>query len=284
MKTFIKHAPDEYSRTFKVLLLFLDVFAVVTAFYLLSLGLAETLANSSDLYTFGLAWLLLWISVSNFTGVYQARKQKKMYRMFGNTLKVALIHLPLAIGLAFILGVSNLTIELLLSLYGLHIAVSLLIKGTLLLIYQYLRNLESNRSTYVIVGFTPAGKNLYKFFNYERSAGYRFAGFFDDLNKHSLVIGEVAELKRYCLDNEVDEIFFALPYDREMIHEISGFADDNFIRFGVLQDIGACAVDTEDPIVYHDDMPVLPVKTRNNHQKPVKSYYKALSIIKSWNF
>lgn len=283
MKTFIRPKPDEYSKTFRILLLLLDVFAVTAAFYILSQVYPEALADSSKFYTFGLGWLLLWISVSIFASVYEVRQQKKLNRILSNTLKVAVIHLPFAGGIAYLFGITDLTLSLLLSIYGILIATELTIKGTLLLLYQYIRSRKSNKKTFVIAGFTPAGQDLYRYFTKEKSYSYHFAGFFDSHKTHPLVAGDMTELKKFCVREEVNEIFFALPYDKEMVRDLSAFADDNFIRFGVLQDIGSCEVETHDAVLYHDNLPVLPVRSRSSRENTGKSYHKALNIIKSWN-
>lgn len=282
---FISSKPDQYSKASKVLLLALDMSAAFFVFWQAKSILGNTFSfSTTDTYTFGLVWLLLWVTIGIFINGYEVDQHRTLNRIISNTFKIAFFHLPFAGGIAFLIGLNGLTFSDLVSLYGLFISMIILIKSTLLVIYRFIRNLEKNRNKAVIIGYTKAGINLYQYLVSERAFGYTFAGFFDKDKSNPLVQGDLRMLKKYCVRENIDEIFYALPYDNELIHDISSFADDNFIRFAILQDIGSKEFSASRSMVYDNGLSVFslrePKKTRSNQDRP---YQRALSIIKNVN-
>lgn len=282
---FLRYKPNQYSKAFNVLLLALDAFVAFVVFSQAVNILSYTfIFDTSDLYTFGLAWLLLWIIISIFSNGYEVDQHRRLMRTVRITFKIAFLHLPFAGGVAYLIGLKELTFADLASLYGLQISLILLIKSVLLLVYRFVRNLEKNKNKAVIVGYTPTGINLYKHFLSDKSSGYTFAGFFDDEQNNPLVLGDLRKLKKHCIRENINEIFFALPYDKELIRDISSFADDNFIRFAMLQDIGSKELSTVSSVVYDNDLPVITLKSsRRVRSRQEKPHQRALSVIKNLN-
>ena len=140
-------------------------------------------------------------------------------------------------------------------------------------------------SRVVIVGYTASGLNLFRYFSEDRSSGYEFLGFFDNEAKHPLVKGDLRALKKFCVRENVNEIFFAQSYDHLMIKDISHFADDNFIRFGILQDIGGIDVSRVHSSIYDNNLPVLSLKASkvDKRETSKRGYQRALSVLRSLN-
>ncbi len=110
------------------------------------------------------------------------------------------------------------------------------------LILKYIEFSGFDQHKVIIIGATGSGNALYRFFSEHQAAGYQFKGFFEDEPDEAhvnleLVVGKLDEVKNFCLRENIDEIYFALPltYER-LLHEIAQFADDNFIYFRIAPD------------------------------------------------
>lgn len=68
--------------------------------------------------------------------------------------------------------------------------------------------------------------------------------------------GQVEELKDYCLNNKVDEIFCTLPMaEVDKINDIMDFADNHLIRFRLIPEFGA--LNKRMGISFYENVPVL---------------------------
>ena len=282
---FLSSKPDQYSKASKLILLALDVSTALLVFSQAKNILGNTFPfSTTDTYTFGFVWLLLWITVSIFINGYEVDQHRTLNRIISNTFKIAFFHLPFVGGIAFLIGFNGLAFSDLISLYGLFISMIILVKSTLLLTYRFIRNLEKYRNKAVIIGYTPAGVSFYQYLISEKAFGYTFAGFFDKDKTNPLVLGDMRMLKKFCVRENIDEIFYALPYDKALIQDISSFADDNYIRFAVLQDIGSKELSTIRSEVYDNGLSVFSLREpRRNRVNQDRPYQRALSIIKNMN-
>ncbi|MBX2840532.1 MAG: undecaprenyl-phosphate glucose phosphotransferase [Flammeovirgaceae bacterium] len=98
-------------------------------------------------------------------------------------------------------------------------------------------NLGLKSNKVVIVGAEESGKALLNYFNTYKYFGYKFMGFFDNnpntegLDK-SLIKGDLNKLKDYCIEEQIDEIYFTLPLtDKILINDLLKFADEQCIYF-----------------------------------------------------
>jgi putative colanic acid biosynthesis UDP-glucose lipid carrier transferase len=114
----------------------------------------------------------------------------------------------------------------------------------------------------VIIGATRSGRALYNFFESHDFSKYNFKGFFDD-NPDPLIIhkelikGKIKDATAYCLQENIDEIYFALPPGNdELLKEVSKFADDNFIYLRITPDLGESVTDKYNVFML-DSIPVL---------------------------
>ena len=108
-------------------------------------------------------------------------------------------------------------------------------------ILRYIRSRGYNFKRVVIVGAGPAGISLYNELQSDAGYGFRFLGFFDsDMSFEKFVPqfrGDIGAVGTFCLDNQVDEIYCALP-DKENRKIIDlYFSEQNGIRFFILPEI-----------------------------------------------
>jgi len=280
-----KLRPNQYSRIFIALLVVIEMISLALSFNLTLWMRDEVVTYTKPAYqSFAFAWMLLWVVLSLLTDTYAVGIYRKIRKVFGATFKIALLHLPISALLAFFMGMDQLSFTFLADIYLLFITLSVGVKAASILCYRYLCNLEKNKNRAVILGYTPAGLNLHRYFTKSKVNGYKFVGFFDDNVKNPMILGDVDQMKKFCIRENVNEIFYALPYDSIAIQELSKFADENFIRFGILQDLGSQKVKSMQSDIYDNDLPVLSLKSSLDARESIKAgYQKALSVLRSLN-
>ena len=182
-------------------------------------------------------WILLWIVVAHFVGSYETEYLKHIDKIVKSTIKLLVIHACLLFVYLFFSSYYYDSLFIV-DVYLLTALLSVGTKVVLLYAYRYIRNLEHNIVRYIIVGYTPTGRNIFRFLKKNHKFGYRFMGFFDDQYSGSLINGKLDDIHRYCRKNNVRQIYFALPDKSKSLPKLAKFADENFIHFGLVQEVG----------------------------------------------
>lgn len=109
-------------------------------------------------------------------------------------------------------------------------------------IVRFYRSKGYNNRKAIIIGAGQTGQEFRNMLENKVEYGLNFLGFFDDEPnkfpdvKH-LIIGNVEESKKFACDNQVEEIFCALPYKQEeKIKDLIAFADEELIRLKIVPD------------------------------------------------
>jgi len=239
-----------YSRAIKVMIFVIDFWLINLAFTLTGrTGVSSNLSN--DQFTsFFLIFGLIWIISGFFNKTYRIDTTSLMRNISINLMGTFLTHL-IIIGL--ILNISHIyPVRPLFVVYIYAISAVFIVGFRVLykLILKYYQYKGYDQHNVVIIGATGSGASLANYFaNNER--GYQLAGFFDDNGSHSTpfknkIVGRLnmIAIKKFCLENHISEIYFALPSSyRDLLHEISRFADDNFIYFRIAPDFGEIVQD-----------------------------------------
>ena len=140
------------------------------------------------------------------------------------------------------------------ALFVVTFPVVLLSKMVMLYGYRSYRQLNFHQKKVIIIGDTPRGRDLGRFFSVTHSIPQVLLGYFEDRPSHNLLfsdryLGMLHQIKDYCLRNEVHEIYYALPNHRELLEDLTAFADAQFIYLGIVPDVdgldGSRRVDTQ---------------------------------------
>lgn len=101
-----------------------------------------------------------------------------------------------------------------------------------------------NNRRIVIVGAGESAQDFKKMLESRVEYGYKFIGFFEDrperynLKVRENILGSIDEVNAYALNNDIDEIFCALPYNEEIrIKDLISFGDENLIRVKIVPDM-----------------------------------------------
>lgn len=132
--------------------------------------------------------------------------------------------------------------EVLLILYSISSVLMVIWRFGFIKILRFYRSKGFNTRKVIIVGAGPTGQEFKKMLSNKLEYGYNFLGFFDDEperfpNQKDLIIGNVEDAKQFSIDNNIDEIFCALPYKQEeKVRDLVEFGDNNLIRLKIVPD------------------------------------------------
>jgi putative colanic acid biosynthesis UDP-glucose lipid carrier transferase len=229
----------------QLILLASDMLVVFGTFRLIAFIQRGDWQFSGDLpVLFAVFALLWWIVAKQCISPMIDDRLLTYVEKFRSLAMALLIHAVVLTAGTALLQVRILPIRYLMLLYVM--AGSAIISSRLLVAFIY-RSYRSKwaqpRSRFVIVGTSRSGRDLYRFLTVHDPIANQFLGFFSDSpneTAHDIqdkVRGRLADLKGFCLQEQVDEIYFALPLNQpDLIQDLSSFADDNFIGFRIVPD------------------------------------------------
>lgn len=137
----------------------------------------------------------------------------------------------------------------------------------------------SNFRNAVIIGYTPEAIRLKEVFENRKDYGYRFFGYFSDKKQNPEILGKIEELKKFTIENNIDEIYCSLnEISNEKLKELVEFADDNrkVIKF---------IPDTKEifsknlKVDYYELFPVLSLQKTQLHNPIIKGVKRAFDVV-----
>ncbi len=270
-----------YSKVLVVILICTDAFIILSSFGLAEVILSElsytSLSVDASLYAI---FTLCWVLCAIILNVYYLENINKPKRILFSTITSLVMHNMLL--WPFILYISPFAYSpaLVGVTYGIFAITTVLVKTILLKIYSQYRSMDMNRKNVIIIGYTRQGRRLRKFFENSNALGYRFLGFFDDNFEQygkNEIKGKLSDVKSFCVREEIEEIYYALPYSADYIKELHEFSDDNFIYFSVIQDASGLQEKKFITEVYDEHISVLsyekdPIRLVLDFRKPIAFY------------
>jgi len=231
-----------YSSVLKVLIFITDFWLIDLAFNAARKVAFSGVMTDSQSGIFFLIFSLLWIIAGFFYKIYRIDTLSLMRSIGTNLFNAFVSHLLLIITVLATFPVFQISTRFLIAVYVLASVFIIGVRVLYKLILKYIEFSSFDKRKVIIVGATGSGNALYQFFSTHQAAGYQFKGFFEDNPEESLVspqliVGKVNKVKDFCLRENIDEIYFALPltHDR-LLKDIGKFADDNFIYFRIAPD------------------------------------------------
>jgi putative colanic acid biosynthesis UDP-glucose lipid carrier transferase len=74
----------------------------------------------------------------------------------------------------------------------------------------------------------PEAIRLKELFETRNDYGYRFLGYFSDRKSNKNIIGKLADVKPFVIENQVDEIYCSLnEMPNKILEDLIDFADEN---------------------------------------------------------
>ena len=250
-----------YSRVIKVMVFLFDFYIVNLAFsFARKLGFGLEIPQE-QLTSFLLIFSLCWI-IAGFDKIYHLNKFSLFRTISTHLFSILIIHAALITVILYVFKLFLIDINFLICVY---ILTSVFVMGSRVaykLVAKYFEFSGFDQRRFVIIGATQAGKSIQNFFSSHDLTRYVFKGFFDDDNhaEHcdkSLIKGNIKDVKDFCVRENIDEIYFALPLtEKELFQDISKFADDNCIYLRIAPDFSGVVKDNYNVLMY-DSIPIL---------------------------
>jgi putative colanic acid biosynthesis UDP-glucose lipid carrier transferase len=242
------------SGIMKVMIFVIDFWLINLAFIIArNSGLAYTL-SADQFTTFFLIFGLIWIIAGFFNKIYRIDTTSLMRNVSINLFSTLLTHFLIIGTILMVFHIYRVGTGFLACVYILTAAFIVAFRLFYKLILKYYQFTGFDQRKVAIIGATGSGVALYQYFTDHETAGYHFSGFFDDdanppRGLRNKIIGslDAASIKSFCREQGIGEIYFALPLThKELLKDISRFADDNFIYFRVAPDFSEVIHDTGD--------------------------------------
>ncbi|MBL6448099.1 exopolysaccharide biosynthesis polyprenyl glycosylphosphotransferase [Fulvivirga sp. 29W222] len=218
--------------------------------------------SKENLYFLSLIFGFSWVATGLFTGIYDIGKYSLIRTLSINLFSTLLFHVILIYLTLYSMIAHSIPLKSLLTVY---LFISLAMMGSRIvykLVWKYFEFSGFDLRRVVIVGTTRSGKALHDFFTLQGGSRYIFKGFFDnypnpDIVNRKLVRGTVDDLNAYCIRENIDEIYFALPLiHKDLIKRLGKFADDNCIYLRIAPDFSEVVHNSHNVFLY-DSIPVL---------------------------
>lgn len=209
--------------------------------------------------------LLWWIISGQYANIYRVDRLISYPEKLRNLLLAFMIHAAVLMSGALLLKVYWLPMPYLLVMYGAMMGG--IVAGRFLMAFlrrTYQQHFARPHSRFIIAGNSSSARQLQEFLKVHDPVGNQFMGFFTDdvvpRGMEHMMRGGLDQLKTFCKQEQIDEIYFAMPLDQhELVQDLSGFADDHFISFRIIPDFqGTMRQDIN--VYYYNHLPILTVR------------------------
>jgi putative colanic acid biosynthesis UDP-glucose lipid carrier transferase len=233
-----------YSRMIKVMIFVIDFWLIDLAFIVTKkIGLTHSLSQE-QFTSFFIIFGLIWIVSGFFNKIYRIETTSLLRGISVSLFNTLLLHFVIIS--VILLGSPIYVVEskLLLVLYFLTATFVIGFRLFYKLVLKHFQFTSFDQRNVIIIGASGSGRALHQYFIEHQSAGYHFEGFFDDEAHASneiknKIIGPLnaESIKNFCIQRQIGEIYFALSgAHRELLLDLSKFADNNFIYFRIAPD------------------------------------------------
>lgn len=233
--------------------------AFLLGFYIRFEGLEAYFDN--QYLSFQLFFNLAWGICTYFLKTYEPYRLQGYLRIFSNLIQLLLLHL------LFVVAFNGLIKTYYSRLFILYTYAAILVlfpiwRFVLAYFLKLYQKKGLNVRKVVIAGLGDVSEQMRLFFKEHPEHGYKFLGFFDDKTaNNNQVKGKINQLKKFVLENQVDEIFVALAeIENEKIKDLIDFADNNLVRIKLLPESKGFQY-KKIKVDFYDHLPVLSLRT-----------------------
>lgn len=232
---------SQYNRFLKALFFVVDLVAVNLAFFLsfvLRFGSFDQIFSHHFYNEFYLPlWIfynLGWVAISSLGGFYRPYSHPKTTVILRRVTRIWVLFILFLTMFFILIAREDYSRQFFFVAFAL--LYGLLIIGRLGIHFSF--RLSRRRGLYqskvVIVGYGEVGKDLRDYFIRNPEQGFKFCGFFD-FKGGSEVLGNLVDLRSYCKEQRVEEIYISIPdTPGPAIEEIMEYGEQNLIKVVLL--------------------------------------------------
>lgn len=254
-----------YSRYFWAIHFIGDLFIVNFAFLLTFYLKFDTLMFSDKYKFLFIIFNAIWILVALFLQLYELKRLMRLDRILFNLFKAFVFNALIISSILFSLKASEFSREHLYATYLLLFALIMLWRYSAIKLIYIFRKSGFNYKRVIIVGGGEVANQLYTYFISDDVLGVRIKGVFSDSEisfdiKDKIKSGNLDEFESFALDQDIDEIYYAMPLTyTQKIKDLVDFCDKNMMRFKVVPDFRGFLFKRVN-IDFFDDVPVVTLR------------------------
>lgn len=225
-----------------------DILILNIAFIIGHLYSFQTL---NKLYSEKYLWLWAYINLIYFvsgklSGSFEMYRNSTFYQVLSALFKLFFYQILMVFSYIVIFkDVSEtfkLSREVLLVTYSTAAFLTLNWRFGLIKVIRYFRARGFNNRNVLIIGAGSNGQEIRNMLFNRLEYGFNFVGFFDNEPNRfpalkEQILGDIEDAKAFAVNNDIEEIFCALPYKQEdEIKDLIRFCDENLIRLKIVPD------------------------------------------------
>lgn len=175
---------------------------------------------------------LTWIVVTSIFKTYDIQRTTNWVRIIRKTSNAIIVHFLFISAFIVLLKGYNFSRLFISYLYIGFGASALIWNSVFSVILKWYRKQGFNYRIVALVGDSERLQSFYKQIICNQELGYKFAGYFGDVDLPELEKkGAVNDFSQFARNNRIDEVFCSFSKNDDQAKEVAKFCDNNFIRF-----------------------------------------------------
>ncbi len=265
MKILQKLSHYRISRYFKLLFVIVDVILLNLATVFSSIarfGSLDKLLTKEE-QAISLLANFVWIALLLQSDSNRSIRVEPIESILWRTIKKISIHAAL-ISIAIVyLKYADISRLRMVYFYVIFFSLLMITRYLSMKLLKYVRSKGYNFKTFIIVGANESGEKIRKVLAKDLTYGYKFLGFFDEKQNEtfvdpSLIIGQFENVKKFSIENKIDEMYVALHIDNiDIINELIEICEQNMIRIKFIPDFQLYTKASKVEVTFYENTPVL---------------------------
>lgn len=189
---------------------------------------------------------IIYLLAANLSKSHEIYRNTRFSRIFKNLLQLFLYQIALSFSYIVVFKDFNETFkisrEVLMWTFSIAAVLTTVWRLGFIKVVRFYRARGFNNRSVVIVGAGRAGQNVKNMLSNKLEYGFHFEGYFDDEPKRyseveDEILGSVDQVIDYALENNIEEIFCALPSKyHKKIRKLVRLSEENCIRLKIVPD------------------------------------------------
>jgi Undecaprenyl-phosphate glucose phosphotransferase len=263
-----------------------DIILINFAFILAHYLRFDTIAIS-DIYIFLLlVFNFSWILVSAMFSLYTFSRVDHVEHILYNTIRAGITHALIITALLFSIKASEqFSRQLILYTYIIDFIVVIIWRFIAISFIKRYRVSGYNYQRVILVGTGSVSHQMYKFFQSAQSHGFKLLSvfYYQKAKEHydfsGVDLNNISELEQFCVDNKIDEIYYAMGMkEDDIIHDLISFSDKNMIRLRILPDFSSFLF-RKIHVNFYGSLPVITLRDEPLQDEMNRMYKRIFDIL-----
>jgi len=262
-----------------------DILLLNFAFILSHLYFKDSISLNDHYIFLLLVFNLSWILVSSMFSLYTFSRVEHVEHIVYNIIKAELTHALIITALLFSLQKTGFERGLILLTYVIDFLLIILWRFIALSFIKRYRISGYNYRRVVLVGTGSISHQMYKFLQSSQSHGLKLLSVFyykkakENYDFSGADLKNISELEQFCIDNKIDEIYYAMGMKEDnIIHDLISFSDKNMIRLRVLPDFSSFLF-RKIHVNFYGSMPVITLRDEPLQDEMNRMYKRIFDIL-----